>query len=299
MKICITCFAWLLAAASTLDAQEYDVVFHRNAKVGDKYLIETQASMDDDQEFVVNGKSLESNKHVKLEVELAVLVENVAVDKNGYPAEQKMSVKKSRCVRDGSPVELFKAGDTIIMKNDKPRQFMVNGKAAEGLQRTTLDQIFPSSGDDPGSDDRIFSPGRKVKIGESWPVNAEAAAVSLSKKLSSPVSKDAVKGTIKLVSANPKNGVSCLQLSGELLISAGGRGLPGAPPEIQVRKFVSTFTLGGDFPVDPQRQPLTEQIKMTSEVEGGGITEKDGAKSDVTFRLARTQKKESTITPAP
>jgi hypothetical protein len=160
------------------------------------------------------------------------------------------------------------------------------------LQKTTLDQIFSDGTKDPGADDRVFGPGHKVKVGESWTIQSEEAARGLSKKIGSTISREAVKGSVKLENVTPVNGVPCLHLSGDMQIDAGGVPLPGAPPEIKAKKFDTTFTLGGDFPVDPKVGQQAEITKMVSTAEGGG-TMQNG--TEVTFKLSKTQTKETKV----
>lgn len=292
MKAWISYAAWLFVSSCILHAQEYDVVFHRNAVAGHKAVFQIKFNVDDDQEFKIDGKALPTNVHVKLAADLTVQSEVVAVDKNGYVTEQKLTVKFCQCTKDGATTDLFKPQDEIVIKNETPRQFTVLGKPASPLQKTTLDQVFSNGADDPGADDRVFNPGHKVKVGESWLIHAEEAAAGLSKKLGSTLSKDAVKGNVKLDAANPKNGIPCLQLAGELQLDAGGLPLPGAPPEIKAKKFDTSFTMKGDFPIDPKVEQQSENIKMISTAEGGG-TMQNG--TEVTFKLTKTQTKEITI----
>ncbi len=298
MKILPTLVCALLISPAAF-AQEYEVVFHRNYKAGDKEMVQLKFSMEDDQQFAVNGTPTPTSKRVKLEMNLSALNECVAADKNGYITEGKMSVKSCECTKDGVFTVLFKNGDEIGIKEGKPMQYTVNGSPALGLQRTVLGELIKSSGDEPGADDLVFGPGRKVKVGETWPINADAGATSLTKKMGAPVSKDALSGTVKLESVDTKNGVPCLRISAQMQLKLGGIPLPGAPPEIKTKTFDTSFTLGVDLPVDPKLHDPGESTEMKLNADGGGKVEKNGQSAEITFQMTRSQKKESTSSPAP
>lgn len=293
MKSCLLLpFAVSCALPLITQAEEYEVLFHRAATAGQKVMQRVRLSVDDQQQFTMNGKPLDA--HTVVKVELVEQREDVRVDENGYATEQKLTVQSCQCIKDGKEVELFKPKDEVVIQNGTARKFTVNGTLATDLQAMVLDQSHSSGAENPGADDRTFSPHRKVKVGDTWPMNSEEAAKGLSQKLGTEVSKDAFNGTVKLESVETKNALPCLHLVAEFVIKAGGLPLPGAPPGLKTSKFETTYHLAGDFPMDLKREDQGEHMSMESVAEGGG-TMKNGSK--VTFTIKKSQTKESEILP--
>jgi hypothetical protein len=299
MKIWLSFPAILCLISSPLAAQEYDIQFQRPSKVGDRHVARVKLSVNDDQQFTVNGDPLPTNKKESLEIDLTAQFEELAVDKDGRPTEQKLTIRSCQCTKDGESTPLFKAGDEIKTKEGRPKQFFVNGEAAKGLAAKALTELFPPIDPDSETDDRLFGPGHKVKMGESWPINAELVLANLSKKMGVAISKDALTGSVKLESANAKNGVPCLQLAGNIHINATGLPLPGAPPEVKAKKMEAEFLLGGDFPEDHSLQKMGESMELHFQAAGGGTMEKGTTKTEISFRLQKTQKLSTETLPSP
>jgi len=298
MKTLLACAAFLTLSASFCEAQEYDLAFHRMTKAGGKFNATIKFHKEDDRQVGIQGTQQPDVK-VKMDVELSGLSEELAVTPDGNSLDSKLTVATCTCLINDKETPLFKANDVIEIKEETPKQFLINGSPAAGLPLSMLTQMFPPrAGQAADAEDRIYAPGHKVKVGDTWPLNPAYALEDLAKKgLTLP--KDSITGSAKLESANPKFGIPCLQISSEMKMAATNVPLPGAPPEIKGRKFEMTVKTGGDFPVDKNLERLGQSVEMRVETEGSGTIQRSGGGAEVNFHSVIIQKLQAELKPVP
>jgi hypothetical protein len=274
----------LLLTATSLPAQEYDVSFFRPSKVGEKLEMEIQMSKEDSQQWNVDGQPLvAANKKSHAQVEFKASSECLAVDNEANATETKFTVRSCAFTLDGKAAPLFNPKDVIVMK-EHPRTATVNGEPARPQQLEALAAVFTPLPDQPVRDDQFFAPGHKVKVGDTWPGNAEAIAADMTKK-GMKVPKEAVQCNVKLQSAQPKDGIPCLQVAVEMKVNASGSPLPNAPPGIDCKQFVYGIKASADLPVDLKSHRPSDHFEVSMDAEGGGAMKGQDKDRQVTFHL--------------
>jgi hypothetical protein len=286
----------LILAPSALLAQEYEVVFDHAHKAGAKCSAVCKMEIQTDQWSAVNGQRLPNSQATKTQAEITAEIEDVAVDEDGKPKETNVLIKACHFMKDDVETHVLKAGDKVhitAVKDGKP-QFTVNDQPASPAVASALSFAFPTK----SSDDKVFGPKHKVKIGDSWPIDKEFGEADLAKD-GIPITKGALEGSVKLVSANPVNGVPCLQIQGTTGFKLKDVPLPGAPPGVNAKKFEMQVKLGTDLPQDKTVPRLSESMEMNLESIGGGDLEKNGQTATISFSMTRHQKQEVQYSPLP
>lgn len=261
-----------LAFAAALHAQEYNITLHRPYQKGDQCTFDEKVQRTQSQQVDVNGKPAQQ-KELSVEASLKGNLEVVEVNKNGQMTKIKFTVDQWHMQADGKDNTDLKKGDTVEGEGGKPGQFKVNGAPVSAEVASALPIFFDLKTDDspPETDDAVMGPGKKVKVGESWNINTEAAAKDLSEKFGSPVKADMIKGTAKLESVDGAAPAQTLKVSGEIDVNVAGVEIPGAPGMV-AQKFSITVKLTGNFPIDPTLPETGGAEEFTTEVEASNGT---------------------------
>jgi hypothetical protein len=274
----------LLLGSSVLVAQEYDLERRHELKLGHREAFGARLVKDQECRLKAGGRLVPSPMDEKLEVEIGGPRETVAL-RQGRESEWRLIVKFSTFSHNGRTFPLFKTDDIISGHEGENRRILVNGAVPNDDQRLVMDLLFPPK-NDPGTaaEGSAYLPGHKVKVGDTWPVNAEFAQ-DIFGDIGAPIENKAVHGTVTLESAKPKNGVPCLQVSFEAsLDSKDVKGLDQSP-KYQGKKFFMLAKQSHDCPVDPSLPVMAERSQMHVEIETPGALAVDGEKKEVITRL--------------
>lgn len=248
-----------------------------------------------EQSLTVNGKRLpEKDKKSSLISELAVEIEDLAVDAEGMATESSVLVKSCHVVKDGQETNVLKAGDKGRLVKGKDGKVVVtlNDQPATQDMSTALGFVLTAKNDD----DRVYGPNHKVKVGETWPMDTEYGVADLNKE-GLPATKGSLKGNMKLVSAHEMHGVPCLQLAGTTDIDMAGVPIPTGPPGMKAKRFEIHVKITCDLPVDKNLHRMGETIENNMVSEGEGSVEKNGQTITFSFVMEGHQKKEIAYTP--
>lgn len=284
-----------LTPSLAADQQEYEVVLHRPLKVGQHCHYEATYSEEEAQNIAVNDQEVRSGQS-KLEGSIKGDLEVTGVSKAGELMEIKLTVREWSLTADGKPTKGLKAGDVVLGRAGKPSLYTLEGSPLPQPISQALSSYFSlHQADEPNTDEAVLAPGKKVKVGDAWPIHSEAAAADLSEKFGAKLGKDMVKGIVKLDSVSGEGAQRYLHLTSSLTVNAAGLKLAGLPEGVTTKRFAVSADSAGDLPVDPAKQQLNSDESLTLDVEASGELKQDGKSSVIQVLLSRKiVKKEKT-----
>ncbi|MCH8922812.1 MAG: hypothetical protein IIA67_06650, partial [Planctomycetes bacterium] len=209
------CCGMLLTADIT--AQEFTIRLTRPSISGQRYQLVAQAVRT---RHVVTKKDGEvvrdqkSQKTVELDAEVTVMRLNAT----GRVSQKLLVIERCVQTEGESRRELLDKGDVLIVSNlDGKPTFRLKGSVLTPSATKALELIFGSKSRKV-DDDELFGSRQRRKVGDSWPVNAEAVARSL-KGEGIDVKSEQVSGQMQLARRLKYADVDSLHIAGRMKLA--------------------------------------------------------------------------------
>lgn len=253
------------ATASTLAAADeaYVIRLARPKKVGDRYRLDAKGTRRDSQRLTVGGQPI-GNEEKELSVHLVAAAKVLAVDakSNATKIEYRVeSCRKKTTSGQTTETEVLPAGRKVIVESiGGETSFTTDpGKTLDTDTRDALKVVLSAHEPDSPTDDDIFGTRERQRVGDTWALNAAAAARDLSKK-GLPVSAADVKGSVRLEGERTLDATKALEITARFRVE--GMKVP-VPEGTKLEKSVMEAVYNGLFPADPQsRDQLPEKLKI-------------------------------------
>lgn len=269
-----------------LGAEEFDVRMSRPSKVGDRLSVTGTFEDSGSQLVKVDGK-VAKNDEALLKVEFQYELEVIGVTRAGKVSGARAKLVKFDCKRNGTPVAELRAGDVIESSSDgETPTVTVNGQPPTPLQKKIADAIITTNKEGATTDDDVFGPGRKVKVGDEWQINRDASAKLGAQEGVPGIKPETVKGSVKVVEVTQIGGKPHLRLRGTFEVSDPDLAPGNIPPGIKVDRTVFSARMEGDCPVDLKSVTPKSAINMAMQVDSSGEMERNGRK----FKMEMTVK---------
>ena len=258
IRIVMVC-AVLLATASRVFAQDYEVRLTRDAEAGEMYELTVSASVSKQMTMSSQGQVLRKNAS-SITANLEGTVTVLEIDE--MKREKKLGLLVSRCLlsSNGSTKREALAKGTLVVAQIRGGQeeFLIDGNAVSEDIAEMLG-ILISLPIAQATDDDIFGTKERRKVGDSWAVNSVKAAVDLSSK-GIKVDPEDIKGSTKFDKLIVADGTNCLQISARMeMINIR----PPLPRGMNVTKSNASANFSGEFPVDVSIRPLSEAMTVS------------------------------------
>jgi hypothetical protein len=228
-------------------------------------------------------KEVAETREFTVDFEAAVKV--LGVTKKGSPNKVALTIGKCLVKEAGRERTPLARGTVVIgFVKDKEDVFEIEGKAVSEAADEALGLVISLGRDDLSSDDEVLGTKDRKKVGDKWDANAERIAKDFSIK-AAPITKDDVKGWMKIAKVEKVGPVECLHLEGEIAMSK----VPGPIPEgarLVKGSYVTRFV--AKVPVDPAIHALEETDELTSVSVVRGRPAPDGPEVTVTLTLTRS-----------
>lgn len=276
--------ALVLALSGALQAQEpdkpanpdekaYEIRLARPSKVGDTVRIEATGATKKTTVLTIDGKEqkpLEELYGISVDGTIKVL------EATAKGIETKLSLTIDSCVAKvgEQSLPLLPRGTVIIAawdKENRDTRFTLDDKELPQDVAELLDLIVTTSDPESVSDDEIFGSKEKRKAGDSWAIDAVAAAREL-ERLGLKVKPEHLFGETSLEKVVDVNGVPNIvvvtDFTARSLTSDGKRGktLKIESGNLKIKTKVT-------LPVDPSLPPSRASMEMTLSREMAGANE--------------------------
>ena len=268
------CLALILAFAGTAPAQDaptdkaYEIKLVRPLKVGQKYALTADGALVRNVKVTRGGETREQPEE-GYGVRLEATVEILALDEVGEEAKLSCTVEKCARITPEGETELLAKGKVFIAEGKgKDTKFSLpDGAELPKESADALDLVISMDTNDKLTDDDMLGTKDKKKVGESWPVTAEAIAKD-SERVGVVVNPGDVEGTFRLDGLERVGDVECLKMSGNLRVKklvtkADANEDDGLPEGFVVDNGSMEAKYTGLFPVDASVGSLAETASVT------------------------------------
>lgn len=185
----------------------------------------------------------------------------VEVDADGVPVVTEYTVVTAVADVEGATRDIAQKGDVVVVRRKGPEP-RIEGPAGpyKGPDGAAMELLFTTS--DPGvSEDRVFGTSRMCEVGDSWPIDASAAAQDLSAGGKIRVDSSNVSGQTTLVAARScGQGQTCLTVRSEM--DVGSFELTGMPPGATLRDSGSRVRIEQTHPVKVRSHRAEGKLDM-------------------------------------
>ncbi|HJQ24543.1 MAG TPA: hypothetical protein VKA60_11555 [Blastocatellia bacterium] len=177
-------------------AQDYEIHLSRLSKVGAKHHLNATGSHAEYIE-VTSGKRALRTTDEKFTYQLSADVTVLETDGKGHPTSESLVVVNSKLMKDGAERTFLPPGLVLVAAvEDGKTVFKMDGKPLDKETSKVLSSAISlyTGGLD---DEEIFGTRSRKRVGESWPINPDAA-VAMLKELGAQGKKEDVTGTMTL-----------------------------------------------------------------------------------------------------
>lgn len=187
-------------------SQTYPVKLNRPVKVGTEFRI--VAHGDDEITMKMENKTAESSK---ITVDLEANVKVLEVDEKGHATKAAYTVEK--CVRKsgGNETELLAKDRVIIVDSENGHKNLSSERGELAREARQALDLVTSIHSEKSDDDAVFGTTEEKRIGDTWPINVEAAMPDMESKFR--ISRNDLSGETKLVAEKNINGIKCLEFA--------------------------------------------------------------------------------------
>jgi len=258
----------VLALSTAASGQDYEIRFVRPMTVGQEFSFTATGEITQKAVKSLGEKQAQSGGAFSYELEAGAKVE--AIDDNGQPTQLTLTVTKCTRTDNGQqpkPKPLVTQSTTVkaTMANNQ-RTFEIDGQPApQELGAVLQDAVLLGGGGGGITDDAVFGPQGRKKVGDQWNINADEIIKDLTQRGISTLTKDNVEGTVTVEKATQVDGVDCLDL--HCVVKMKGLPCPwqGLTCEESTVEADQHFTL----PVDTKLGCLTVTQVTTSHIVAG------------------------------
>ena len=276
--------SFLFTAVLAHAASDYAIQLTRKITVGDHYRVTATGSDEQAANATVDGQPMPPRGE-SLAVELVADCEVLAVSPAGREAKARLVIVKFVRLAAGQPVDLLPAGTIVDAEKTGDKTIFTVGdtKVAGPVAKAFETAGIGMFGDDTATDDTVFGTTERKKVGDSWAINAAAAAADLAKK-KIPATADKLNGEVKLVEVVQQDNQPVLRISATVAMHGVN---PPMPPGMEVQSSEFTSSHSGLFPADP-----TKLIQQESSTMNMALTA-SGTQNGRTMSMSVTQKRAS------
>lgn len=264
-------------------ARTYEIRLTRPLQVGAKYRLEGTGEIAQDMRLSADGKMVQQEKSA-VGFEMDARVRALAVDEMGVETAVSITIRKCVRIEDGKRTELLAKGTVVSGRVEEGGEiFEVKGGVVAPEVYEALD-LFVRLGTGGATDDEVFGTSERVRVGESWLVNAALAAAD-ARDNGMHVHDEDVGGYMTLEEVVSAEGVECLRLRG--VLTEAGVLPPGLPQGMEARNGDLRIDVWGLFPVDNAKMQRVSSVKQTLKVTAVGPIGEGGQVMTVDLMMRR------------
>lgn len=273
----------LCGPVATASAEDYQIKLVRPVKIGERYALVARGTQEQHMTITVAGQRTPP-KDEMMSIALTAKAVVLVVSAGGSEMKTRFTVTRLTNTAGARAAEVLPAGTIVIAERvGSKTAFQVAGAPATHDVAQALGVVISLDSDGGANDDTVLGTKERKKVGDSWQIDAAAAAADA--RTRSQLQVDAANITGKATLADVlKDGLKVTAV-----IEMKHVGIP-LPPGVTVKSSVFSAHFSGVFPVDATRRATQTVMTLDGAVECiGKVDGKDLA-------LVLTQKNTRTIT---
>lgn len=229
----------------------YAVRLTRPVKVGEKFAFSADATVVQTMTANMSGQTRTYQpRSISVHFEGTELI--VAVSPRGEPTQAEYTVTQCTAREGKQQLTVIQPGRVVTVEAGKWKSKMDVDQGAFTIQdEMIVRSVLSLRNTEQASDDECFGADKPQKVGDAWPVRADALVRSYASAPGLKPKKPNVSGTIKLANVETVDGVPCVKVQGKAKVEhflPPGTDLPDGS-RVQDATFEYKFTKL--LPVDP------------------------------------------------
>jgi hypothetical protein len=284
----------LLAGVCTVAqaTQDYAIQLVRRAKAGEHYGMVAKGSEAHAANVTVDGKPMPPRLD-SMAVDFTAEVEVLAISPKGHEKKTKFIVSKATRTVGDETVGLLSPGTPIIAeRNQTKTEFLVNGIPAAPDVAKALALVIHLDSDEVVSDDDVFGTLERKHVGDSWSVNAPAAAADLAHRHQITVDTKNLTGDVTLTKVVKAGDDECLIIAATIDVKDP---IIPLPPGLKVQSSMFSGKLIGWFPVDSNQPVRRQSMHLDAKIVCAGVPRD----RDQEMSMVTTMKRDREVTCTP
>jgi hypothetical protein len=268
-----------VASAQTPD---YAIQFDRKSVVGEHYRMVSTGSDEQSVLLAIDGAPRPA-RELNYTFELVAACEVLAVTDKGHENKLQLTIEKLTRTAGGKATDVLPAGTVVVAARvDIKTTFAVGDVPVTPATANLLETggVHLAVDHEPG-DDEVYGTHERKKVGDTWSINAAAAAESLAKR-GLPVDPSKITGSATVAELTEQNGIPAIRVDAKF----GMHGITPPMPQgmtLDSSEFTATFT--GLLPTDGIKRRLQEAMTMSMNVSASG-----SAPNGATMAMTMTKK---------
>jgi hypothetical protein len=275
----------LCALVASASAQDYEIKLVRTVKVGDRYGVVATGTTEQHMTMTVAGQPAPPRDQV-MAANLTAKAEVLAATPGGRESKSRFTITKLTRTAGPQADEPLPAGTVVVAERVGTKtEFKVGDAPVSPDVAKVLGMLISMESDQGANDDVVFGTKARQKVGDSWPIDANAAAADAAAKAGLKIDPANITGTATLAEVQKEG----LKIAGTMQMKDVGIPLP---PGMAVTASAFTARFSGVFPLDAAKRAVNSTMSMDGKVECGG---KAGDK-ELTMVMTMKQAKDVTFT---
>ena len=287
----LLCVIFIVGTTCGLNGQDYTLKMSSPTEVGDRYIQKGSGSSSESMTIYSDGKVVKENKlEFKANLEGAVTV--LKIDELKRASELKLIINKcfANYGEDPKKIEILQKDSEIIIKTlNKKTIFLFHDKPLPPRLAKVLD-LFISLPHSTSTDDDIFAPAERKKVGDRWKINSKQAAKDL-ETTGIKIKPEAITGDVTLEKVVTVGKTKCLLIKADMKMNGV---TPPLPSGLNTKKAIMNAVLSGEFPVKTNTKtydPLTSNKKFSMDFEAEGQPAPDKPLIKIIIKMNKSIKK--------
>lgn len=250
-------------AAPANPADGYVIKLTRPMKVGEKYSYTAAATIIESYNAPVSGQ-LQSLKPRTVSVDFEATEQILAVNAQGEPTRASYVVIKCAARQGRQEVTVLQPGRVITVDADRWKSRIDIDQGGLTIQdELAVRAVVSLPPIDGASDDDCFGSDQRHKVGDTWPVRADALVRSLTTAAKVRIKKQDVTGTMKLAGIETTDGVPCIRVQGKTRIKHFFPPATDVPRDSKIVNSTFEYKFTRLLPTDPTGHCMTDSHSMS------------------------------------
>lgn len=277
------------------DGQKYAIKLDRPSKVGDQFKVDVIGATQEKMQVAIEGEEPRT-VDATLGIQASGTAKLLELSPAGNATKLNFTIEKCTATVGKESHPLLPKGTVLVVAWDKERfttTYTLDGTELPPQIADLMELVIETNDPESVGDDALFGTNEKRQVGDTWALNASAAAKELARVKLNAKEEDLF-GECTLTEQVSVNKVPCLVVKTFFKVrSLTGTGRqPDAKMQIDKGNMTNTVTI--TFPVDPKFQPVKAEAKLVIDSQLSGTSD-DGKKVKATRYVERLS--ERTLTP--
>jgi hypothetical protein len=293
-------FALCLFAGIAVADETFDIRMARPVKAGARFKLNARVAFQSEATSQLAGFPVEEEK-VNVAWKLSGEMTVVNVTSKGMAKELLLKLDEAESFQDGERAKLFSAGDVITMKYQEEKdEIRINGEEPDEHRAELIDALLNVSSDEEATDDEVFGPKGKVKVGDEWTANRDALVTEMKRQNLDGLKPEDFKATARIAEKIDVLGQPGLRVVCGMKFDSPNAILPNVGEGMKTKRVRGEVQSEMDLPIDTGSLSFHARWKVDFQFDASGkVRDEEGQEVGTKVSVRRRAAIDATEEPLP